>query len=224
VNREPSILQLEVGLVQNFCTVLCDETGACAVVDPAFEVDRLLDLLAAQKLTPQAVLLSHSHFDHIEGVPAFLRGSAVPVYVGAEEAAAVAELCRKAGQPIELRTLKGDGDETLRIGRLDVTVLPTPGHTAAGRSFYVSELSSVITGDTLFVGSCGRPASAQAAATLWRSLERLVELPEETRIYPGHDYGRTATSTIGREREQNPYLQCRSAADFAKLCRARLGV
>lgn len=221
MNREPSILQLEVGLAQNFCTILCDAEGACAVVDPAFEVDRLLRALAEKNLHPQAVFLTHSHFDHIEGVPAFLRHVEVPVYVGADEAAAVRELCRNAEQPIDLRTLSGD--ETLRIGGLDVTVLPTPGHTAAGRSFYVSELSSVITGDTLFVGSCGRPASPQTAATLWRSLERLVELPEETRVYPGHDYGRTATTTIGREREQNPYLQCTSEADFVRLCRARLG-
>lgn len=222
MKREPLILQLEVGLVQNFCTILCDAEGACAVVDPAFEIDRLLRTLTEKNLRPQAVLLTHSHFDHIEGVPAFLRHAAVPVYVGTTEATAVLELCRKAEQPIDLKTL--DGDETLRIGGLNVEVLPTPGHTAAGRSFYVPDLSSVITGDTLFVGSCGRPASTQTAATLWRSLERLVELPEETRVYPGHDYGRSATTTVGREREQNPYLQCRTEAEFERLCRARLGL
>jgi hydroxyacylglutathione hydrolase len=221
VNREPFILQLEVGLAQNFCTIICDGRGACAVVDPAFEVDRLLRTLEAHALQPQAVLLTHSHFDHIEGVPDFLRRAAVPVYIGTAEAAIVAALCQQAQQPIELITL--EGGETLRIGALDVTVLKTPGHTSAGRSFYVAELSSVMTGDTLFVESCGRPASASAAATLWWSLQRLVELPEETRVYPGHDYGRTATTTLFHEREQNPYLQCKSEAEFVRLCRARLG-
>jgi glyoxylase-like metal-dependent hydrolase (beta-lactamase superfamily II) len=220
--REPHIVQIEVGLVQNFCTLLCDpRQGVCAIVDPAFEVDRLLQAIASQGLRPGAVLLTHSHFDHIEGVPALLRSANVPVYVGADESAAVAAVCREADQPIDLRPLAGD--ETLRIGGLFVTVLATPGHTAAGRSFYVPELSSVITGDTLFVGSCGRPASAVTAKTLWRSLERLAELPEETRIYPGHDYGHTATSTIGWERERNPYLACKDEAAFAALCRARMG-
>ena len=74
MNRQPYILQIEVGLVQNFCTLLCDpQSGACAIVDPAFEVDRLLRTVAEHKLRIEAVLLTHSHFDHIEGVPAVLR-------------------------------------------------------------------------------------------------------------------------------------------------------
>lgn len=220
------LVQVEVGLVQNFCTLLCDpEAGVCAVIDPAFEVDRVQRTVQQLGLRVAAVLLTHSHFDHIEGVPALLQAAgSVPVYVGAAESEAVAATCRAAGLlagSVDLRSLHGD--EALQIGGLAVSVLATPGHTAAGRSYYVPELAAVATGDTLFVGSCGRPASPATAPTLWQSLERLCELPEETRIYPGHNYGRTATSTIDRERQTNPYLAARSAAAFVALCRARMG-
>lgn len=220
------IIQVEVGLVQNFCTLLCEpQAGVCAIIDPAFEVDRLERTIRQLGLRVAAILLTHSHFDHIEGVPALLQAAGpVPVYVGAAEAGAVAAACRAAGLAdgsVDLRSL--DGGETLAVGTLQVSVLATPGHTAAGRSYHVPELGAVATGDTLFVGSCGRPASPATAETLWRSLERLCELPEETRIYPGHNYGRTATSTLDWERQTNPYLAARSAAAFAALCRSRMG-
>lgn len=213
------LIQVEVGLVQNFCTLICDPAvGVCAVVDPAFEVDRLERTLQKLGLRVAAVLLTHTHFDHIEGVPALLRSAGpVPVYVGAAEAGAVAAACPDAA----LRTL--DGGETLLVGGLQVSVLATPGHTSAGRSYHVPELAAVVTGDTLFVGSCGRPASPATAGTLWQSLQLLAELPEETRVYPGHNYGRTPTSTIDRERATNPYLAPRSAEAFAALCRSRMG-
>lgn len=220
----PYLEQVEVGLLENFSTLICDpKEGVCAIVDPAFEVDRLLRIIAEKRLVLRAVLLTHSHFDHLEGVPSLLHkmGTPLPIYIGAAEARAMQTACDAAADLIELRPLVGN--EVLRIGALDIEVLATPGHTAAGRSYYLSALGSVLTGDTLFVGSCGRPASPETAKDLWQSLARLSELPEETRIYPGHNYGRTATSTIGWEREQNPYLACRDAAAFFALCRARMG-
>ncbi len=220
-SKQPHIVQVEVGLLQNFCTLLCDpQQGVCAITDPAFELDRLLRIIEAKKLRLAAVLLTHSHFDHIEGVPALLQKLEVPVYVGAAELPPVLSACRQAGVAADLHELHGD--EKLRVGSLEVVALATPGHTAAGRSFYVPELSAVLTGDTLFVGSCGRPASDATAPTLWQSLLRLGELPEETRIYPGHNYGATATSTVGWECGTNPYLACKDAAAFTALCRSRM--
>lgn len=214
--------QLEVGLVQNFCTLLCDaHSGACAVCDPAFEVDRIAALIGEQRLRVEAVLLTHSHLDHIEGVPELLRRvGPVPVYIGEQEASVVHKLCAQAGVPAELVPLRGG--EELRCGSLSIQALATPGHTRAGRSYYVPALAALLSGDTLFVGSCGRPRDAASAAELWQSLRQLADLPEETRIYPGHDYGPRPTTTLGWERESNPYLRCRNAAAFAALCRARM--
>lgn len=217
------ITQIEVGLVQNFCTLVSDDSsGLCAVVDPAFEIDRILRAVDARGQKVAAIWLTHSHFDHIEGVVPLLRRlpTPVPVYVGADELPVVARACAAAGGEVDLRPLHGG--ETLRLGELPVEVLPTPGHTAAGRSYYLPECGAVITGDTLFVGSCGRPAAPATTATLWHSLMRLADLPEETRIYPGHDYGPRPTSTIGHERETNPYLRCASEAAFATLVRQRI--
>jgi glyoxylase-like metal-dependent hydrolase (beta-lactamase superfamily II) len=218
------VRQLEVGLVQNFCTVVIDEaTGACAVCDPAFEVDRIAALLTqAQVGRPEAVLLTHSHLDHIEGVPELLRRfGPLPVYIGAPEVDAVRALCTAAGVAADLVPLHGG--EQLRCGRLNVSVLATPGHTRGGRTYHLPELLALLPGDTLFVGSCGRPRDPASVPVLWQSLQQLAELPEETRIYPGHDYGPRPTSTIGWERDTNPYLRCRDAAAFEALCRARMG-
>lgn len=222
--REPLIRQVEVGLLQNFCTLICDPvSGGCAVVDPAFEVDRICRQMDDDGVRPTAVWLTHTHFDHIEGVPTLLARlpPTTPVFVGAAEADAVRSTCLQAGVTAAIEPLHGG--ETLRLGSLQVQVLATPGHTPAGRSFYLPDLGAVITGDTLFIGSCGRPAAPHTVETLWRSLGLLADLPEETRIYPGHDYGATPTSTIGWERERNPYLRCADAASFAALTRSRIG-
>lgn len=219
---EPEILQIEVGLVQNFCTLLCDPaSGTVTLCDPAFEVDRILRTVHERGLRVGAVLITHGHLDHIEGVPAVLARADVPVYVGAGEADAVAALCREAGVTPTLHPTAGG--EHLRCGALTVEVLATPGHTRAGRSYYLPELGALLPGDTLFVGSCGRPMGEGGAAQLWRSLQSFAELPEETRVYPGHDYGPTPTSTLAWELSTNPYLRCPDAAAFVALCRRRLG-
>lgn len=210
-----AIQQVEVGLIQNLVTILGDPAGAgCALCDPAFELDRLYRLAEARGQAVLAVLLTHSHPDHIEGVPEVARRSGAPIYVGEAEAAAVARYCEGEGAAPDLRPLRGG--ERLRLGGLDVEVLATPGHTAAGLSYYLPDLGAVLTGDTLFVESCGR---ALDPARLHHSLRLLAALPEETRIYPGHDYGRAPTSTIGLELERNRFLRCADEAAFLRLLR-----
>lgn len=221
----PTLLQIPVGLLDNLCTLVADPTTAqCALVDPAFEVDRLLRTVAQHQLTLTTVLITHAHFDHIEGLPALLRALPHPlrVYVGRAEAPAVRTACQSVQPTPDLVLL--DGGEILALGALRIDVLSTPGHTVSGTSYYLPAQAAVITGDTLFVGSCGRPASAHTVDTLWHSLQRLAALPEETRIYPGHDYGTRSTSTIGWELEQNPYLRASSAEEFHRILRSRISL
>lgn len=205
------IVQVEVGLLQNFNELIADPaTGACAVVDPAYEVDRLLAMARERGWRIETVLVTHTHPDHVDGVAELCDATGALVRVGAREADAVRACAPRARvQPI------ADG-ERVQIGGASLSALSTPGHTVDGTSYYTG--AAIITGDTLFVGGCGRTDFPGGdAATLWRSLQRIASLPEETRVYPGHDYGATPTSTVGWERTTNPYLLCQDEAEFIAL-------
>ena len=190
--------------------IACKISQECAVVDPAFEVDRLLREAKQRGWTITAVLVTHTHHDHVDGVEEMVKATGATAYVGAGEV----EALRRAAPSAQIVGLAGG--ETIHVGELRIAALPTPGHTVAGTSYIVD--GNVFTGDTLFVGFCGRSDfSGGDAATLYRSLRRLADLPEETRVWPGHDYGKTPTSTIGWERTTNPYLLCASEAEFIAL-------
>jgi hydroxyacylglutathione hydrolase len=204
----PELLQIEVGMLENFCEILwCPRTKEAALVDPAFEVDRLLREVQARDLRVTKILITHTHVDHIDGVEEVVaRTGAVP-HVHPREAAKVAPLCGDRGL-VEV-TDRMD----VEIGACGVRVLETFGHTVGGICFVAD--GWVITGDVLFVRGCGRsdfPGGNTRA--LWDSLQRLAALPEEFRVYPGHNYGPTATSNLATELAENPYLRC---ADFEKF-------
>ncbi len=219
----PAVVQIEVGLLQNFCEILfCPETRAAAIVDPAWEVDRLLRETEARGLRVTHALITHTHEDHIEGVAELVRRTGAAVVVSAREAAAVAGSDASGrGDGGEGAVIHADDRRDIAIGRCGVRALDTPGHTAGGTCYLADGF--VVTGDLLFVGGCGRtdfPGGDTAA--MWASLQRLMALPEETRVYPGHDYGATPTSTLAHEIRENPYLRCRTFEEFqARRARPR---
>ncbi|HXU60547.1 MAG TPA: MBL fold metallo-hydrolase [Polyangia bacterium] len=205
----PEVVQIEVGLLQNFCEILfCPETREAAVVDPAFEVDRLLQEAARRSLTVKLALITHTHHDHIDGVGELCDKTGAAVVVNPREAAAV----RAPG-----RTLIDAADgQDIAIGRRGVRALVTPGHTVGGTCYLADGF--VVTGDVLFVGGCGRTDfTGGDPAQMWNSLQRLTRLPEETRVYPGHDYGETPTSTIAHELRTNRFLRCATLDEFRAL-------
>jgi len=209
----PEVSHLEVGLLQNFVTFLwCPTTRAAAIVDPAWEGDRLRRWLEERELALRAILVTHTHEDHIEAVAELARRSEASVFVHPFER----EKLRVEGavDPARLRELE-DGQD-IPIGNCGVRALFTPGHTTGG-TCYLGD-GFVVTGDVLFVGGCGRTDFPGGnTADLWQSLQRLAGLPEETRVYPGHNYGRTETSSIGRELLENPYLRLPTYESFRQL-------
>jgi glyoxylase-like metal-dependent hydrolase (beta-lactamase superfamily II) len=212
----PDVVQIEVGLLQNFCEILaCSDTREAAVVDPAWEVDRLLREARALDLRITQVLITHGHHDHVEGIAEMVQHTGASIVVNAREIDRVRHVLK--GSAVEGAHIKTVADRDLvPIGRRGLRALETPGHTVGGTCFLAD--GYVVTGDVLFVGGCGRTDFPGGdTAQLWKSLQRLAALSEETRVYPGHNYGSTPTSTMGRELLENPYLRCASFEEFRTL-------
>ena len=198
-----NIIQIPASSMDNFSyLVYCPETLKGAAVDPSQRPELLLEKAEALAVEICLLLNTHGHQDHIAGNPLIRERT------GAKLAAHPADV----PQP-DIALSEG---AKLVLGRGILDVMHTPGHTSGSVVFNAG--SYIITGDTLFVGRCGRadlPGSDVAA--LYDSLQRLKQLPQETRIYPGHDYGPTPTSTLGWELAHNEFLKCPDLQSFITL-------
>lgn len=210
--------QLELGPMQNFVYLIGDPvTRECVAVDPAWEIDAVLDTVAADGMQLRGVLVTHTHQDHVGG---HLFGHDIP---GIEELAGKAP-ARIYVHKAEREFLKGfgsdlvkvEGGDTLQVGRLTLTFLHTPGHTPGSQCFLVD--GRLVSGDTLFIRSCGRTdLPGSDPMQMYESLtQRLAALPEDTVVFPGHNYGGSST-TIGDEKRHNPMMRFPSMGDFLRV-------
>ena len=193
--------------------VACSRTRRGVVIDPAGEAERLLKIIADEGLDVRYILNTHGHADHVVANRNLKQRLGVPVCMHEADdrffadprvrEASQKELGLPPPQPADRRLKDGD---RLAIGSLNITVMHTPGHTPGSVCFRVN--GNLFTGDTLFVGAVGRTdLTGGSFETLLASLEKkLIVLPKETVIWPGHHYGETPTSTIGREMQENPYI------------------
>jgi hydroxyacylglutathione hydrolase len=189
--------QLELGPMQNFVYLLGAEGAReAAVIDPAWDVPAILAAAEADGRTLTHALLTHHHHDHVNGVEP-LRAALPSLRVVAQDA----ELPQLA---LEAEGVAPGGE--VQVGPLAITCVHTPGHTPGSQCFHVS--GSLITGDTLFIGGCGRcDFTGGDPRRMFHSLHDVLgRLPDATVVLPGHDYGGRPTSTLGRERADNPYL------------------
>jgi hydroxyacylglutathione hydrolase len=205
--------QLQLGPMSNFVYLVGPGQGsAAAVVDPAWDLDAVFAALDEDGRRIEAVFLTHSHADHTNGLGQLLEKADLPVYVQRAEAE-FAESLRPFAPALHL----SEPGAVVRLGALAVTCIHTPGHTRGGQC--LSFDGALVSGDTLFVGACGRcDLPGGDAVQLFDSLHRvLAALGDETRLYPGHDYGDEPSSTLGRERASNPYFRVRDQAEFVEL-------
>ncbi|MBI5623900.1 MAG: MBL fold metallo-hydrolase [Elusimicrobia bacterium] len=204
--------QLPVGPMANFAYLLCDPAAAeCAVVDPGWDAARLCAAAEEVGCRVAAVLLTHHHFDHSDGLPALLAKSPAPVFVHREDAAHVrpkASLIREVS----------DGDKTA-VGGFEVEFLHTPGHTKGSQCIRAGE--HLLTGDTLFIGACGRVDLPDSEPErMFESLRRLAALPGGLTVWPGHAYGPASSGLLSREVISNPYLRLAASEGREAFLRA----
>jgi glyoxylase-like metal-dependent hydrolase (beta-lactamase superfamily II) len=200
------IIQIDASEMDNYSyLVYCPQTLQGAAIDPSLRPERLLDEAKQHGVTLKLLLNTHGHQDHIAGNPQIQAHAKVKL----------------AAHPLDLpqAEIELQNGSTLEIGNGSIEVLHTPGHTPGSLVFRTS--NAIITGDTLFVSRCGRAdLPGSKVEDLYQSLQRLKQLPAETRVYPGHNYGPTPTSTIGWELANNDFLKCPDLPSFIKL---RLG-
>lgn len=182
--------QIAVGGDRNFAYVLGAD-GVGAVIDPAYDPDRVIDRAQELGLEVRYVINTHGHADHTNGNERAIARTG-------------AALVAHPGGPISPDRPVEHGD-TLELGSLGVRILATPGHSPD--SIVVHAGDAAITGDTLFVGKIGGTRTEADGRAQYRSLHEVVlALPDATRVLPGHDVGVRPSSTIGEERRTNPFL------------------
>lgn len=192
------IKTLQLGMLQTNCYIAWGEnTDKCIVVDPGDEPQRVVAFLQDLGKMPEAILLTHGHFDHIGGVNA-LRGTyGCPVYLCEED---LMLPVRMTGEMPADTTHYGEGD-TLSLAGLNIAVLQTPGHTPGSVCLICGDV--MFSGDTLFAGSIGRtdfPGSDHRQ--MLQSLAKLAALPRNYRVLPGH----AEETSLDEERRSNPFL------------------
>jgi glyoxylase-like metal-dependent hydrolase (beta-lactamase superfamily II) len=207
------IKQMRVGPMDVFCYILgYQDTHKGLVIDPAGEEERILKTARGLGLTIESVVNTHGHPDHTCGNRKIAEQTGAKIYMHAlddrffntPQGQSMAVQMGFTPSP-SADVLLNDGD-IIPFGDKGLTVLHTPGHSPGGICLYVK--NNLFTGDTLFVGAVGRTdLPGGSMETLLRSIkDRILPLPDDTTIWPGHDYGKNPTSTIALEKRHNPYI------------------
>lgn len=199
--------QIRTGGDRNFGYLLGDRSaGVAALIDPAFSPASLVERASVQDLQVELIVNTHGHDDHTNGNDRAVELTGAPV-AAHERAYPRPDIPLKDGQILELGSLK------LRI-------LHVPGHADDHVLIHVARFRVAITGDLLFVGKIGGTGTEDDARAEYQSLERVLEeLPDDTTIWPGHDYGCRPSSTIALEKAINPFLRCDDFESFRELKR-----
>ena len=209
MSKSYEITTMELGPMENFVYLINDlDTNHAAIVDPAWEVRKVIEYAQAKDIKITDILLTHSHHDHINGVEDIL-----------DEYDAEFHLLKAEADfwqaDLEKPSIHHGGD-TISIGDTSIQVLHTPGHTP-GSTCYMLD-GDIITGDTLFVFGCGRcDLQGGDPEQMFATLKKMkTELAADTVIHPGHNYSDKTTSTINEQAEGNPFMHFQECNDFVE--------
>ncbi len=204
-----NIYCLELGSMGNFIYLIHDRcSNRTAVVDPAWDVSSIIALSEQHSLEITDILLTHSHYDHINGVEVLLNHSDAQLHLLKAEA-------EFWDSYLDLPTLHEGGD-FIKLGKTNIEILHTPGHTPGSACYRLG--NKLLTGDTLFVFGCGRcDLKGGDPERMYYTLRRLCEhLPGDTVIMPGHNYGIIPNSTMAEQISGNPFLHFDNCPDFVE--------
>jgi glyoxylase-like metal-dependent hydrolase (beta-lactamase superfamily II) len=201
-----------VGPLQCNCSIVGDEqTHEAMVIDPGDQIEGILEILRQEGLTLKQIVITHAHIDHVGGATKLKAATGAPILMNQNDYALLKMLDMQAAwigmRPpgeVEVDEAVSHG-RVLKIGEISSNVIHTPGHTEGSICLYFPEEKKLIAGDTLFAGSIGRTdLPGGSMDKIMRSLHtQVLALPDETEVVPGHG----PVTTIGEEREMNPFLQ-----------------
>lgn len=203
---------LPVGLLQCNCSIFGDEQSREAIViDPGDEIGKITEVLDQHQLKVKAIIITHAHIDHVAGAHKLRALTQAPVYMNEADRELLDALDLQAQwlgmetpERTEIDSAARDG-VVLQLGTADFQILQTPGHTQGSLSVWIPQQKKLVAGDTLFRDSIGRTdlPGGNSRQLLASIKTRLLDLPEQTVVIPGHGQD----TTIGREKEKNPFLQ-----------------
>ena len=205
--------QILTGQMQNFSYIIGDEKSKeCAVVDAGWEIDKLIGIADKEQLKIKKIILTHSHYDHIQKADELASKTNAEVYFHEDD---YNEIKKSIKNPnIKIHKLKNNDE--IKVGKINIKVIHTPGHSPGAICLLFE--NKLVTGDTLFVNAVGRTDLAGGdTIKLFESLQKLKKLQDDVEVYPGHDYGEIPFSTILGEKKTNPYFMCESKEQFLNL-------
>jgi hydroxyacylglutathione hydrolase len=214
--------QAQIGPMANFVYLIGDPaTRQAAVVDPAWDVDKILELAASDGYRIERILITHYHPDHlggdlfgnkIQGTAELLNRIKAKVHLHKHEAEGAKQIAGLSDSDIE----KMDSGDTIKLGELEISFIHTPGHTPGSQCFLVD--GNLVSGDTLFVNSCGRvDLPGSDPEQMYYSLNHtLRNLDDATVVYPGHAYSPEGSTTIGAQKRTNLYMRFASVDEFLR--------
>jgi hydroxyacylglutathione hydrolase len=209
--------QIEIGPMQNYVYLIgSTETRKAAVVDAAWDIDKILRVAAQDEMEITHALVTHTHPDHVGG------GFAGMEIAGATE---LLEKCKAkvVVHKAEAEFIKGlsssdmiktDNGDKVDVGDLEIQLMHTPGHTPGSQCFLVD--NRLVSGDTLFIDACGRVdfPGGNPEQMYYSLTQKLMALPDEMILFPGHNYAPLKQATMGEQKKTNPYLQFSSLKQF----------